>query len=230
MMDTDKIREFYDKLQFPGHYTRQSLDYHCPQIRNPFLQLIDQHLVDGKSVVDIGCGSGLITNLMATRYPNSNFTAIDFSNGAKYGESFAIENSITNVNFQQIDFLEWIPQQNFDIVICQGVLHHIPDYISAWKKLKSITSLRGKLIVGLYHPWGKILKKITHINYRSSTLEKDQEYNPWETSFGFHTIKKHMLGFDLVDRYPESPWHILKSPIKHSRNGGLVTYVFQKQV
>lgn len=229
-MDTNRIKEFYSKLQFPGNYTKQSLGYHFPNIRNPFLKLIDEHLKNGTNVADIGCGSGLITNLMATRYPDSTFTALDFSNGVRYGKSYAIENQIQNVDFLQIDFLDWAINKTFDVVICQGVLHHIPEYSKAWEKIKSITKPGGKIILGLYHPWGKILKKMSKINYRNQILERDQEENPWEISFSSKKVKEKMIGFDLLTQYPRSAWHILLSPMKHSRNGGLITYVFQKQI
>ena len=79
----NEVKEFYDQLQFPGKYTIAGLDYHSPRIRNTYLKIIDDHLCNGISVLDVGCGTGLITNLFARRY-NSQFVCIDFANSVDY--------------------------------------------------------------------------------------------------------------------------------------------------
>jgi hypothetical protein len=48
----------------------------------------------------------------------------------------------------------------------------------------------GKLILGVYHPWGKLVKKLFNINYKNNILYQDQECHPYETAFTISQVKK----------------------------------------
>lgn len=225
-LDTKK---FYDELQFPGHYTKQSLDLHLNQVNNRHLYTIDSVLKNKQTVLDIGCGTGLITNLFAQRYPHSQFWAIDFSDAVDYAQKFAVEHQINNVNFAKQDILTYQNNQQFDVVMCQGVLHHIRDHDRAVAKIHSLVRPGGLAIVGLYHPWGKLLKKVMTLDYKNEILRKDQEQNVYETAFSYTQAQSMFQDFDLVASYPTVVLgiaHIMA--LINSKSGGLVTYIWQR--
>jgi trans-aconitate methyltransferase len=223
------VQEFYNQIQFPGHYTIDGLSYHLPEVRNPYLQLIDQQLTNNISVLDVGCGTGLISNLMALRYPKSHFTGIDFADSIEYADQFAQTNNIQNVKFNRIDFTQYSVTTQFDVVICQGVLHHIPDHVTSINKLNALVRPGGKLIVGLYHPWGKILKQFINIDYKNKTLFQDQEQNPYETTYTYNQVLQAFINFKFKTAYPVVVNRFIALPaLINSRNGGLVTYVMEK--
>jgi len=64
-----EIKQFYDTVTFPGLYTADDItnveDY---LIYERYLDFIEQH--DIKTILDIGCGSGYITNIIAFHFPN----------------------------------------------------------------------------------------------------------------------------------------------------------------
>jgi 2-polyprenyl-3-methyl-5-hydroxy-6-metoxy-1,4-benzoquinol methylase len=217
------VKKFYNKLQFPGPYQRKNLEH----IKNRYLMTIDSVLTDGQTVLDVGCGSGLVVNLFALHYPNSQFIAIDFSDSIDYAQQFAHKNNITNVTFIKADFLEHQFTKTFDVVICQGVLHHIPEYILAANKLQQLA--HDKLIVGLYHPWGKLAKQLFNINYGNEILRQDQESNPFETAFTVKQALNMFKSFILHRSYP-STINILSQieSLFNYKNGGLITYIFRK--
>lgn len=230
-MNASSIRQFYDELNFPGPYTRQALDYHRPRIRNQYIQLIDGCVTAGQTILDVGCGTGLITNLLALRYPDKQFTAIDFSRSLDWAEDFRHRQHIQNVRFQKVDFLEWHTDQRFDCVICQGVLHHMPDTHTAAKKLSDLVKPGGRLLVAVYHPWGKILKRFVHLDYRNHILHRDQEQHPFELTFEPRTLRRMFPELDFQQQWPRHPiWHAVTRPISFSRNGGLVAYILQKNM
>lgn len=224
------VKKFYDQLQFPGHYTMSQLDYHCPEIRNPYLQIIDSVVRDSSRVIDFGCGTGLISNLFAKRYRNIEFTGVDFADSVDYATHFAKSHDITNVTFINEDITRFKSKSKYDTVICQGVLHHIPDVASAVKTLVNSLADGGTLVVGVYHPWGKILKRFLNINYRNNILEQDQEHHPYETSYKLRGLLNLFPDFTLINSYPSQMCCVsdIRSLFNY-RNGGLTTYVLRRK-
>jgi 2-polyprenyl-3-methyl-5-hydroxy-6-metoxy-1,4-benzoquinol methylase len=222
-IEKSTVQSFYNNLQFPGIYQVDNLK----TLNNPYLLTIDRALNNGQTVLDVGCGTGLITNLFASRYPDSQFTAIDFADSIDFAKKFAKTNQINNVEFIKQDFDQLSTQHRYDVVICQGVLHHMPDYIGAANKLAQLA--RKTLVVGLYHPWGKLVKKWTRINYGNDILHQDQENHPYEISF---TATQVINMFDNLELRYSYPSHInIVSHIEalfNYKNGGLTTYVFNK--
>ena len=226
-MIDNSVKTFYDVNQFPGPYTLEDLHYHIPDVQNPYLKIIDNYITsDVKTVIDVGCGTGVISNLFAMKNPNINFTACDFAESIIFAEKFAVHNNINNIKYHKANFLEFGVQHKskYDLVICQGVLHHIPEYENAIKYLSKLINPGGTLILGVYNPYGKILKKFFKIDYLNDILYKDQELNPFETSFTVQQVKNYFKELTLVDAYPS------QSNIRalfNSRNGGLTTYIFK---
>lgn len=221
-----QVKEFYSKIKFPGNYSFDDINFYQSKIANPYLKIIDDHLENNLKILDVGCGTGYILNLFAHRY-NSSFYGIDFSDAIDVAKSFSKENTIKNINYFKKDFLQINEKETYDIVICQGVLHHIPDYNKAVNLLKKIT--KKKLILAVYHPFGKILKKYFNINYNSDLLRADQEDVPFETAFNKQEVLSMFKEFKLVESYPTNPnLHFILNPMRHSRNGGLVTYILEK--
>jgi len=221
------VKDFYSRLKFPGQYTIDHIREYASEIVNPYLQIIDKHLKNDINIADIGCGSGYICNLFATRY-TSKLYALDFSDAIDFAKNFADKHRIHNISFAKKDLFDIDQDTIYDVVICQGVLHHIPEYKKAVKIIKKITG--KKLILSVYHPSGKFLKKFISIDYRSNILKADQEDVPYETSFSKNKILSMFHEFKLIECYPAFPTlNFLCNPISHSRNGGLVTYVLEKQ-
>lgn len=228
-MNSEVIKNFYSKIKFPGAYSIEDINfYEVEGIHNIYLREIDKNLDHGLEVLDVGCGTGLVSNLFASRYC-SNFTAIDFSDSIHFAENFAKINCINNVNYIKQDFLHYSSIKKFDIIICCGVLHHIPEYNIALDKMKKLLRPGGKLLLALYNPWGKILKRYFIIKYHNHILYQDQENNPYELSFNFKQVLNmcNDLQFNSVVPSYKNCFVNLQS-FFNSQNGGLALYVFQK--
>lgn len=219
----DRIKNFYSELEFPGRYTKQQMDSYdfCPS--NVYLKFIHQHLSDGIRVLDAGCGTGLISNLFATRF-NSEFVAVDFADSINYGRSYAQENNIQNVQWLQQDLVSYSAVEQFDVVICQGVLHHIPDYKQALENLKNSLVPGGVLLLGLYHPWAKFLQKLLPVKYTNVLLETDQIANPFELSFTKQQAQQICYPLTLQNTEPG----LLLLNQSWVASGGLTIYTFRK--
>jgi 2-polyprenyl-3-methyl-5-hydroxy-6-metoxy-1,4-benzoquinol methylase len=227
---TKEIKEFYSRINFPGRYQWQDIEfYHEHGIHNRYLKEIDKSMCNNIDVLDVGCGTGLVSNVFATKYTDSTFTSIDFSDSIDYAVKFASDNNITNVRWIKKDFLKFKTNKQYDLIICCGVLHHIPNYQLALEKLKSMLKPGGQLILAVYNPFGKILKRFFAIKYNSNTLYEDQENNPFEISFTDGQVKK-MCNDLIFKRVEPSISNRLVNLLAcfNSKNGGLAIYVFSK--
>jgi len=228
-MNSDKIKDFYSDLHFPGRYTQQDLKFYETEgvNINVYLREINRSISDGQEVLDVGCGTGLVSNTFANLYPDSHFTGIDFSDSIDYAKKTAEENGIKNTKWIKEDFLKVKLDKKYDVVICCGVLHHIPQYEKALEKLKQSLKPGGTLLIALYNPLGKILKHVKKINYNSPTLFEDQENNPFELSFTKRAVLN--LCSDLTFHRVEPSWsnHFVDFlALFNSSNGGLAIYTF----
>jgi 2-polyprenyl-3-methyl-5-hydroxy-6-metoxy-1,4-benzoquinol methylase len=106
----------------------------------------------GKRILIAGCGTGHEALVMATRYPEARILGIDLSvPSLAYGKQKADEFAIGNVEFLQADILdlESLGQQ-FDLITCSGVLHHMQDPVEGWRKLLGRLKPDGFMKIALY--------------------------------------------------------------------------------
>lgn len=221
LMSTNKsleVKNFYDKLGFPGKYKSDRVVAYNGN--NRYVKFISKFLHDKFNVLDAGCGTGFLTNYFAYQNKKTHFAGVDFSNSVIHADKVSKQLGIKNVYYEQDDLCSWKSKELFDVIICQGVLHHIPEYNKALDNLKKFLKVGGIFIIGLYHPWGKLLQKIMPKNYGNEILETDQEKHPFELSFNKKQVLKMFEHYNFIKCYP--------SPIFNYKNGGLVMYVFEK--
>lgn len=222
-----QVNDFYDKLEFPGRYTSFDLDQYNDEIHNTYLKFIDKHLRDGLEVLDVGCGTGLITNIFANRY-KSNFTAIDFSKGVLYGKEYAKTNNISNTQWIHQNFLNYKTDIKYDLIICQGVLHHIPEYKDALVIMKNLLKPGGTLLLGVYHPVGKLVQQFFKIQFFNELLKTDQLDNPFELSFTLNQVENMCHPLVLESHAPKLLSRV--TSLKFVQSGGLVIYSLRNQL
>jgi 2-polyprenyl-6-hydroxyphenyl methylase / 3-demethylubiquinone-9 3-methyltransferase len=96
---------------------------------NPLrLEWIDAHArLQGKSVLDVGCGGGILTEAMARR--GAEVTGIDFSERALQVAQLHLNESDVKVRYEKAlveDYAALHPGA-FDVVTCMELLEHVPE-------------------------------------------------------------------------------------------------------
>jgi 2-polyprenyl-3-methyl-5-hydroxy-6-metoxy-1,4-benzoquinol methylase len=218
------IQEFYDLNPFPGPYDLLSLK---KSTNNKYIRLINNYIDHNQKILDIGCGTGFITNALAMNY-RSKFTGIDFSIGADIANNIASDYAIDNVKFIKKHFFKFNPQTTYDVIIAQSFLTHVPEWQLAIEKIKSLSAPNGVIIVSIYNKVGKIAQKLLRTNYHNQRLQLDQESNPYETSFTSSEFLKYWAGYELLSVYPSVYNKCVNlANLFNISNGGLTMYFFR---
>lgn len=110
----------------PGTYLR-----FAGERARPFVELVDRiHVASPGSVVDLGCGDGSTTALLADRWPAARVTGVDSS-----PEMLAAAPRRPRLEFRLGDVLDWRPEQPVDVLVSNAVLHWVPGHdrlLAAW--------------------------------------------------------------------------------------------------
>lgn len=218
------VKQFYDLYPFPGSYDLLTLE---KATNNRYINLISQYVDHDQQVLDIGCGTGLITNALAVHY-YSNFTGIDFSVGADIADSIAKDYAIDNVRFIKQDFFDFSTARKYDLIVAQSFLTHVPRWKEAIEKIKSLSAPNGVIIVSVYNTVGKTVQKLLKTKYSNRRLQLDQESNPYDTTFTHREFLKLWPGYQLLNVCPSMFNKCVNiANLFNATNGGLTMYVFR---
>jgi len=131
-------------------------------ISKQFLTILKDHelLSDNKSIIDIGCGSGNILNLISSEYPNTSLLGTDFS-------EMKINNCkkvYPHIEFSVHDIYDSL-KAKYDLILCTEVLEHLLYPHKALQKLIEGIDKKGTLFITV--PNGRINTFKGHIYFWS---------------------------------------------------------------
>ena len=113
----------------------------------PSISGLEEKLIEGGKVADIGCGLGSTTILMAETYPNSHIFGYDFHEPSIIeARERATEKGIKNITFKVADSKE-IPESGFDLACIFDALHDMGDPIGVASGIKDILVEGGKFML-----------------------------------------------------------------------------------
>ena len=161
----------------------------------------DKQDLSNKNVLEVGSGAGRFTEVLLA-HTNCNLYSVDYSNAVEanyknnghFGDRFKL--------FQaSIYEMPFYPNQ-FDKVICIGVLQHTPDFKKSIEILASMVKPGGELVVDFYPIRGwytkicakYILRPITKKWNHEKLLNKIEKNIDWMISAS-HFLHKIKLGF-----------------------------------
>jgi trans-aconitate 2-methyltransferase len=101
---------------------------------------------DASIAVDLGCGPGNSTEMLAGRFPNARISGIDSSRDM----IAAARKRLPAVDFEVAEIDAWVKasaEQRFDIVLANAVLHWVPDHARLFPALSSRLAAGGVLAV-----------------------------------------------------------------------------------
>src|SRR3989338_4713466 len=146
---TEIVKSFYEENPFPGYeevdssyrlrekaekgvfarslYEESTSSYRLREKaeKGVFARLLDDQIPHGARILEAGCGTGQLSNFLATKGGRTVFGTDICLNSLRLGHGFKEKNQIDNVAFFQINLFRPIFRpESFHVVICNGVLHH----------------------------------------------------------------------------------------------------------
>lgn len=99
------------------------------------------------NVIDFGCGYGYLGMKLLPLLPQgSTYTGIDLGEELLEKAEKLFENAPFEAKFIRVNILEYTPTEKYDLVICQTVLRHIPQFKDVLKKMIASVKDNGTVI------------------------------------------------------------------------------------
>ncbi|MEA3225553.1 MAG: carbamoyltransferase C-terminal domain-containing protein, partial [Planctomycetota bacterium] len=213
---TKKVKAFYEANPFPNYDDHDTLRSLIEKARRSGLPpALDRAIGYNSTVLEVGCGTGQLTNFLGISCRRVIGTDI-CSNSLRLGEQFRREHQLDRVRFVQMDlFRPCFKPEQFDVILCCGVLHHTSDPLAGFRILLPLLKPGGHVVIGLYNRYGRLLTDLRRRVFRctggrfkwidpilrSGSLSKaqkqawfaDQYSHPHEST---HTIGEVIQWFD----------------------------------
>jgi cyclopropane-fatty-acyl-phospholipid synthase len=121
-------------------------------------------LVDGMSVLDLGCGWGSLTLFIAERYPHCTVTAMSNSRSQAVHIGAACAAAGTDaVTTVTADIASFDPGRRFDRIISVEMFEHVRDYRTLFARLRAWLAPEGRVFVHVF----------SHASYASTFSAED---------------------------------------------------------
>ena len=100
-------------------------------------------LATARRAIDMGCGPGNSTELLAARFPEAAVTGVDSSS-----EMLAAARSrLPHLAFEQADLTSWMPAGPVDLLYANAVFQWVPDHLAVLVRLMGALAPGGVLAV-----------------------------------------------------------------------------------
>lgn len=157
--------------------------------------------IEFNSVLDIGCGEGMLFLNIATYINNKKCCAIDF-------DINEINDASKNLPFCEVKFASayQIPYENreFELVTCTEVLEHLEEPAKALEEIYRVTDKYVLLSVPREPLWR--LLNIARLSYLKEFGNTPGHINHWS----FRQFKKFIENyFEVIDVSKSIPWSII---------------------
>lgn len=164
---TQAIKVFYEKTPFPNYESLETAaDLIVKAERNCFGKMLNEQIPFGARVLEVGCGTGQLTNYLGIA-SRSLFGADMCLNSLKLAAGFKRRNELERVGFYQMNLFRPIFKEgSFDLVICNGVLHHTSDPYGGFGSIAKLVRRNGYILVGLYNKYGRLITDLRRLVFR----------------------------------------------------------------
>ena len=161
MNRSEEVRNFYERMPYPTPLA--NLDEHRDLYKNRDRRRAEFHLIwpakqlrARLEILIAGCGTSQAARY-ALREPDARVTAIDVSDTSlRHTRDLQRKYNLTNLELHQLP-IERVRElgRSFDLVVCTGVLHHLPDPDDGLRALRDVLRPSGAMRLMVYARYGR---------------------------------------------------------------------------
>jgi len=194
---TETVKLFYERTPFPNYDDLDSSTALREKAqKGVFARLLDEQIPFGARILEVGCGTGQLSNFLGMTWGRNVFGADACLNSLKLGHGFSKDNHIENVCFIQMNlFRPVFKSESFDIVVCNGVLHHTSDPFLGFQAISKLIKLGGFVLIGLYNRYSRLTTDFRRFVFRVSG-DRFQFLDPRLRDKNASAVKKHTWFMD----------------------------------
>jgi SAM-dependent methyltransferase len=221
----DVVNAFYEANPFPG-FDPGKYEARSDLIERAswYAQRVDAEIPFDASVVDVGCGTGQLACFLALK--QRQVLGIDYSqHSLELAKLLKERLALKTVDFRRLDLLDWdLPENAFDFVFCNGVLHHTSDPVGGFRNLVRITKPGGRLIVGLYNRYGRLMllarRRVVALLSRVDSGAKDRAIRKQLVTLDDDEARRHTWYADQYE-HPHESTHSVAEVLGWFRENGI---------
>ncbi len=196
---TDLVRNFYTKKPFPNYSSADDKYSILQKGNNNYLtKKFKEEVGYNKNILEVGSGTCQLSNYLAIGTNNNIFALDGTLDSLLLGSKFSFKNNISNIVFVNSDlFDDILPDNFFDFIWCNGVLHHTDNPSEGFKNLVKKLRINGIILLGLYNKFGRIRTIIRKYIYRVLGKKYLLFFDPVLRSLN----KDYQKNFDKIDSW-----------------------------
>jgi carbamoyltransferase len=155
---TRRVQSFYEETPFPNYEDTDTLRSLIDKSRRGvYARCLDAAIPYNSTVLEIGCGTGQLSNYLGISCRRVIGTDLSLAS-LRLGEEFRRAQGLSRVCFAQMNlFQPAFRDGSFDVILCNGVLHHTSDPYGGLAGLVPLLKPGGHIVVGLYNRFGRLL-------------------------------------------------------------------------
>jgi carbamoyltransferase len=155
---TDAVKAFYEECPFPNYDEHDSVRSLIEKSRaGVYARQLDEAIPYNSTILEVGCGTGQLTNYLGISCRRVIGTDLCM-NSLRLAEEFRRRHALNRVRFVQMNlFRPVFGHGQFDVVLCNGVLHHTADPFGGFAGLVPLVKPGGYIVIGLYNRYGRLL-------------------------------------------------------------------------
>ncbi|MDJ0868343.1 MAG: class I SAM-dependent methyltransferase [Myxococcota bacterium] len=164
---TERVKAFYEETPFPNYEEHDSLRSLIEKSRDRiYARRLDEAVPLNSTVLEVGCGTGQLSNFLGIACRRVVATDLCL-NSLRLGETFRREHELSRVRFVQMNlFRPCLASAQFDVVLCNGVLHHTSDPFGGFARLVPLLRPGGIFVLGLYNRYGRLATDLRRALFR----------------------------------------------------------------
>jgi len=155
---TEQVKAFYEETPFPNYDDHDSVRSLIEKARQGlYARELDEAIPYNSSVLEVGCGTGQLSNFLGISCRRVVGTDLCL-NSLRLAENFRREHGLARVRFVQANLFQLpFEREQFDVILCNGVLHHTSDPHGGFEGLLPLLRPGGYIVIGLYNTYGRLM-------------------------------------------------------------------------